>query len=618
MESSQEGTLSTRESFENVFGKTGIRSQDLQSKYEYARIMKKIAAIGMSVWLGLLSVDANAQRPTAPRLFSNKTIVYARVDDTRDLKDKLAQTSTGKMAEDKDLKPILSTFYSTITQLLQGIQQQVGLSVDELLSIPNGELAVALVPTKEAPVFCVMLEAGSEMPAVQLLLDRLDQRMAGRNIDRQSKSVGRIEVIKYPTRSLGYFIDSDVLVFCLSPEYAETLAQIWQASGIDHTPLADNRNFTDILSRCVGTEGERPQVSFYADPVAIAREALKQSPTSFVALTAIKALGLDGFKGIGGSLIFAANEFDSIAHLHMLMETNRQGVLRALRPKSGSTEPEQWVDDTVVSYTTVNWDLQRTIKAVQDIVDTFGGENAFENNFINNANRRLGIDFRKDFMELLNDRLTLVQMVLPEKKINSQSNLIALHMKNPDKLKNEVLPKLFEQLKGTDSRWSTRQESETTVYFLDSKGQSETVRAPQPAFALLGSHVLFSDSLSTILKALETYDGGDNLLAESIEYKLIRDKIKAQLKGQEFSVMSYQRPDEQLKLFYDLANDPQNIQRLEDLSQNNPFLSALVAALKSRKLPPFEQLAKYVVPAGAFMTEEENGLHYTTFSLKRE
>jgi len=99
---------------------------------------------------------------------------------------------------------------------------------------------------------------------------------------------------------------------------------------------------------------------------------------------------------------------------------------------------------------------------------------------------------------------------------------------------------------------------------------------------------------------------------------LIRDKIKAQLKGQDFSVMSYQRPDEQLKLFYDLANDPQNIQRLEDLSQNNPFFSALVAALKSRKLPPFEQLAKYIVPAGAFMTEEENGLHYTTFSLKRE
>jgi hypothetical protein len=43
-----------------------------------------------------------------------------------------------------------------------------------------------------------------------------------------------------------------------------------------------------------------------------------------------------------------------------------------------------------------------------------------------------------------------------------------------------------------------------------------------------------------------------------------------------------------------------------------------VAALKSKELPPFEVIAKYMAPSGAFVTEEEDGLHYTAFSLRRE
>ena len=83
-----------------------------------------------------------AQRPTAPKLFSQKTLAYARVDDTRELKAKLAQTSGGKLSQDPQLKPILGSFYSTFSTLVQGMQDAIGVNLDELLSIPNGELAI--------------------------------------------------------------------------------------------------------------------------------------------------------------------------------------------------------------------------------------------------------------------------------------------------------------------------------------------------------------------------------------------------------------------------------------------------------------------------------------------
>jgi hypothetical protein len=574
-----------------------------------------LAAFPASLW---------AQRPTAPRLFSSKTMAYVRVNDTRELKEKMGETAGGKLAQDPEIKPILGDFYNSFAKLVQGMQAEIGVNLDELLSIPNGELAFAIVATKGEPVPCLLIEAGDEMPAVELMLGRMGDRATARGREKATKTIGKIDIVQYGSsgggggpRNFAYFIDSGVFV-ASSKDYIETLAQIWQGSGIDHTPLADNRNFTDILSRCVGTDGERPQLSFYVDPIAIARESLKQSSSSFFALTAMKSLGLDGIKGVGGSVILGPKEFDTISHFHILLENNRQGVLKALRPKSGPTEPEQWVSDSVVSYNTMNWDFVRTMKAIEDIVNTFGGENAFEDNVVKNVSKQFGFDLRKDIVETLDNRITLVQLVLPDKRINSQSNLFSIHIKDVEKWKTLVIPKLFEVAKKSDSRWSEKQIGDYTAYYQDIKFQSETVRAPSPAFLLLGKQLLLSDSLTSLEQAVKVYDEGDNLLSESIEYKLIRDKIKDQLKGKEFSTMTYQRPDEQLRLFYDLAADPKNIDRMESMSENNPFFGALVTALKGRKLPPFEKISKYMVPSGAYLTEEENGLHYTMFSLKRE
>ncbi len=37
-------------------------------------------------------------RPTAPKLFSHKTLAYFRIDDTREFKTKLGETSIGRLA----------------------------------------------------------------------------------------------------------------------------------------------------------------------------------------------------------------------------------------------------------------------------------------------------------------------------------------------------------------------------------------------------------------------------------------------------------------------------------------------------------------------------------------
>lgn len=129
---------------------------------------------------------------------------------------------------------------------------------------------------------------------------------------------------------------------------------------------------------------------------------------------------------------------------------------------------------------------------------------------------------------------------------------------------------------------------------------------------------MISDSYQAIEEVIKMNSSGDGLLSESIEFKLVKDRIKAQLKNSEMSILAYQRPEEGMRLMYDLATDPQNIDNLEQFAQNNPFLTALVTAVRSKKLPPFEVIAKYLAPGGAFVVDEETGLHYTGFSMRRE
>jgi len=563
---------------------------------------------------------------SAPKLFPSKTLAYVRVDDTRDMKAKMEATGMGKMMNDPQIAPILGTFYSTFVGQLQGMQDAIGLNLDELLSIPNGELAAALVATKTDPAFVLMLEAGDEMPALQVLIERAEQATDSGGGLLSQKEVGKIKLLsmgRSDRESVTYFIDSGVMVLTNRADYAEQLAMVWTGNGIDHKPLSDNRDFTTIMSRCVGTEGERPQVSFFVDPLAMVRELGKSTSGSVAILAALKSLGVDGIKGVGGSAIIAPNEFDSIIHGHVLLSPNRQGIMKVIRPKAGPTEPEPWVSDQVISYFTMNWDMAKTFNAIEGIVDTFAGEGTFNDRFVKEADRNLGINLRSDIIDGLNDRLSLVQVIVPPKKINSQSNVYCIHVKNASQMKSEILPKMFEKLKSAGGPTLTSKLfGDATIYTIESRSEEavegRSIRLPQPAVCILDDQLILSDSLQALEDVIKFNSSGDGLLSESIEFKLVRDRIKAQLKNSDMSILAYQRPEESMRLMYDLATDPQNMDNLEQFAQNNPFFTALITAVRSKKLPPFEVIAKYLAPGGAFVVDEETGLHYTGFSMRRE
>ncbi len=599
----------------------------------------------------LLSCQAaNAQeatRITAPQLFPEKTLAYVRVDDVAKLREDLARSSIGKLGKDPNLEPIFSEFYGSLVNSTANMQEAIGLNLDELLSIPRGEFALALLPSDQssgrverngkegresvsvqlnAPALAMLLDAGDEISSVQVMLKRIEESLPA-DMEQSEKNVDSLTLHRYQNvnrqdQRFAYFIDKGVMIACSDPDYLEQLASVWLGTAGEWSSLADNRRFTSILSRCVGTQGERPQVSFYVDPLAIVRQFSPKTATSTAVIAMLPAFGLDGIQALGGSWIVAPPDFDSIAHFHALLSSPRRSILGLLRPKSGSTSPEKWVPDTIASYSTLNWDTASTLTAVEQLYNQFRGEDALNTEVFARVNGQLKIDLRKDVIENLEGRLTMLQGFVRPVTINSGSNVYAIRMKNIDYIKNNVLPKVLEVVAGRSEVTEERIGKLTFSSFKPGRGANpqadRPIRQPEICVGTIDDYLVFADSRYMMQQVADCLNGNASRLLDALEFQLISDRIAAQLQNKECSAISYSRPEESLQLFYELARDPKNRERLRQVADSNGFFKALLAALEKRELPPFSVISKYLAPGGGFLLDEETGLHYMSFSLRRE
>jgi hypothetical protein len=587
--------------------------------------------------------------PTAPKLFPDKTLVYFRVSDVKQLKQDFDRSSMGRLSKDAQLKPIIDEFYGSFVKSTEQMATAIGLNLDELLSIPSGEMAVAMFASGgktsaeveqqsndegqrqvsvriKAPVFALMIDAGEEISSIQVLLQRMDQAI-GEGSEHLQKNVDRLTLHSYQNRDrsdqqFAYFIDGGTMVACTNVAYIEDLAQVWLGKG-DRKTLADNEKFVSIMSRSVGTEGERPQVTFYADPIGIVRDFTPKNPGTMLFLGMMGPLGIDGFEALGGSWIVSPPDFDSISHFHLSLASPRRAVLALLRPKSGSVTPEQWVPANVGSYMTVNWDIKSTIDAIERLFNQIRGQNAFEEQVLAVANQRLNLDIKKDVLDNMEGRLSLIQGFVRPISVNSGSNVYAVRLKNPKNFENNVLPKLVELVKQrtevtTESFGKIRAQVIEVGNGRERPQAPVSVRVPEICFAIIDDYIVVSDSRYMMRQLADAMNDPSDQLRESLEFQLISDRIKAQVQDREPAGITFARPEESLQLFYELARDPKNRELLRQNAETNPLFKSLNGALEKHELPPFSVISKYLSPSGGYLVEEELGLHFTNFSLKRE
>ena len=92
-----------------------------------------------------------AERPDAAHLLPDNTVLYLHLADTRETVAKFQETAIGRITQDPGMKPLVSKLYGSAIEAFKQAEEQIGASLDDLLSIPQGEMCLALIAPGARP-----------------------------------------------------------------------------------------------------------------------------------------------------------------------------------------------------------------------------------------------------------------------------------------------------------------------------------------------------------------------------------------------------------------------------------------------------------------------------------
>ena len=545
-------------------------------------------------------------------------MAYVRIADSRELADGFMKTSVGRLSQDDKIRPLIMHLFGSATQAFAQVQDEIGVSLGEILSIPQGEVCAAVIGREQGqPAIVVLVEVGEKMPIVKKLLERAEQEAVKDGNAKRTEEVDGVTLKIFDDKAT-LCEREGVVLFGSDPGLVKEILRTWTGDEGAET-LADNREFTSIMSRSVGTKDERPQVTWYVDPIELFKNLSRENAGGQMALAMLPVLGLDGVKAAGGSMIYATEEFDSIAHMHLLLDSPRSGVLELIAMQAGDTSPETWVPPDAASYMTVNWDTSKTLEGIRKLFDQFNGENALSKAIKGRMSDPLGVDVEKDVIGNIGDRFTHVSWFEKPARLNSGTNLVGVKLVDAAGFQT-TLDKMVAKAGAAATKKNHRG---LTYYQFEPRRRQQNVddtliRLPSPSLAVVGDYLLLSDSSACLEAAIAAKNDPSKSLSDELDFKLIASRIQQHLGSAQPTMIAFQRPEETMRSFYELATSPNTRRRLEEAAPTNAAFRALNEALKANPLPPFSDIAKYLAPGGGMMVSDETGIHYTAFSLKRD
>ncbi|MEE2685398.1 MAG: DUF3352 domain-containing protein [Planctomycetota bacterium] len=597
------------------------------------QILSRLVVVCTLLTALFVSQPLLAQRPSAPKLLPYNTVAYLRIADLQETKDKLNQTSFGRITENEQLQSITGQLFDEILLAYPEIEEVIGVPLDELLGLPQGEVAIALCSTDTGTLmFFVLVDIGDNIATAETVLEKFDETHLAGGGTVETETVGETDVTVYGSATeddLELFIKEDTVVITTNRLLTEHVVTTWEGTALaEQRTLSENRKFTAIMRQSVGSEEARPQISWFFDPITLVTATTQGNFQAQAVLAFLPTLGLDGFQALGGSAILAPDGFDSISHFHIAMATPRRGILDLLTFGSGEGTPESFVPDDISAYMTLYWNVDEAYDNLKVLVDTIVGEGGFDMRVSDSFQEAVGLDLREDIIESLGGRFTLSTWMEPPARLNSQAMLAAVQMSD-----TTVVAKLLEDVSSGVEIINAASHNNTSYYRVNiptrpgqegQEGQEGpstpfgSLRIPTPCFGIVGDYLLASDSEKFFQHAIDTHVRGDNLLSDSDDYKLVALNIKDQLRDKQAAAIIFSQPQETFKLLFDLVDSEDTRGFLADNAEQQPVLGILDRVLSGNDLPDLEELTGHLTPSGGVMIDSETGIHLISFTLKAQ
>lgn len=592
-------------------------------------LFRAAAAVALAAAL-LAPRPATAQDKTpGPKLLPKTVYLYASAPDVNTLKERIKGSAFGAMLKDPKLQPTYDQIKEKTAEAGGKVEQELGVSLGDLLKIPAGELSVGVfdVPgsTDGGIGIVLVLDYGANESTVKTLLEKAEAALEKNGAKRTTQEFEGTEIVVYTKEggadtATGDDLDIEGDDKTGSPVKANTVAWfqkdgrfVWgngaapleavlaRWDGKHADTLASNEVFAYVAEKTRNDDRD-PIVTWYVDPIGAFQAFATRAPGGpqplQMATAFLPMLGLTKVKALGGSVDVATKDFDTVTKAFLYVEQPATGVLGVFTFPPTELAPPEWVPESAAMYMGANWDVPAAVQAVKTLVDTFQGPGAFDqmmNRAANSPNAK--IHPQKDLLDQLTGRLDMVNFPanVPRNApaggppVAQQPAVIAVGVKDEAKMKD-----LLNRLSQTQGFPGKKRDFQgTTIYELpmpNPAGGQATM-----AFAAAKSSLIFATDPTRMEEILRS--GGAAPLAQSGDYKAIAERMPDKV-----SMVSYSDQRDQLKTIYEALRSGQFGQQLEGFDFS--------------VLPAFEDISKYFRSSGSYALPDENGAMFVSFSLK--
>ena len=586
-----------------------------------------------AVCLGALVLGSSflSAAPKAPgTLLPSDTLAMITIPQFADAKAAFLNDPFVRLFDDPSMKAYADSLRQTFeTQVLGGLEKQLGITLSDYTDLMNGQLTVAVFvnPGDNAarPSFDLLLalDSGDRAGQLEERINEVKQRLtqAGqalkpvtiRNqsfVRLQANGAGRKEDRSTPDELFLGQVGSFLMVSTSAAIVQKSLAV---SSGASEKSLAEDPDFSRIhANRFKNSYGygwvNFPELYALIEPRVKAMDrqfAGNANPLIPKPTAILKALGLDGLKGLAFDL--KNLEQGSMVEFTMAIpQQARRGVFSLLALKNKDSAPLPQIPDDVVSFNRTRLNLREAWSSLEAMVGELSPPvMGFVELFLGGLgkDRDPNFDFRESFFENLGDDIITVGLPPKSDELQDIANPPSLTMIGSPKA--EELANAFVVATGLIPYGGNVL---TERDFLGKKSYSFNI----PGMAIPGGAAPGQDPAAGVGLFMAP-DGG------YLVFSMDEEALEGHLRGPSSSQKSLRRlaglrqstevlGDEGLSSFrYDNAS--QLVKNLWNISRENPEMltgGITGAALGApqpfvgldgltdfSKLPPFENVAKY-------------------------
>ena len=590
------------------------------------RAARRLILTGGLGLVGLSLLAAPGVFAAAPeKVLPDTTVFFAKAANAAQLRESFRQSQFGQLWADPAMTPFKDDLKAKLADGSKTLKEKVGVTIQELLELPQGPVSIAILPKDDAEMPAVLLISADAGKNADKMTDVLTKAMklgedSGAKVVKEEYKSLTLNIIQPPKRKdvekapppLAWTQDGGV--FTISTDLDALKDHIANASGRDKA-LDASENFTAAAKK-LGGDG---QVFWFADMnkflslVAKAGAKGKNADAFRQFETFSQVLGIQGLKAASGTFSLNVKGYDSVSKTFVVAPAPLQGLLKLFNLPKVSLKPETWVPATVASYQSWSWDLDAAFTAINDLANMFqpGVLNVLEQQLVG-PNGGEPLNFKKDIFDPLGDRITVISDFKKPVTEDSQRMLVGVALEDEKAFQN-TLTKII-SLTGTAPK--KREFQGATIY------EFEVPEIPNnagnnpfkgPISLTVAKRTLFISTEPTLLEM--AIRGGGPTLADSPAYQAVAKEMPATL-----SAVTYVRPEESARATYEMIKSGQFEKALAQgaaAGGNGPDMTKIGKLFNKDKLPEFSVFAKYLAQGGGYTLMEDDGVMITSFTLRK-